>query len=335
MQPDREPDNRKQTIQKKTKQQKLKNKRQKAEQINYYSQPSGNKASINSIVKVFCVLIILFGITIMGDATYGILSSRPKLKDEPNVTANPIGTEVTISAVGQRPITQISYRWGQGEETVVQGNGTVELETKTQIPTGNNILNISVTDYYGNVYQFQKQYINEQNESSKPKIDISVSGNMLNITATDETEMAYLTYQWNDETPTRVDVEATSTNKTEIKANVEVLKGQNTLTITAVDKDGNSTVQTETIKGANKPTFTLSTEGTKIIVNAKDEEGISKVTITVDGVATDTGDTPLNLKEVSASQELTEGTHTITVTVTNMSGLIEEQSFNATLQTNS
>ena len=300
------------------------------EQQQNYKQPS-NKANIKTIVKVFCILIILFGLTLIGDATYGIISSRPKLEDVPQVTANPIGTKVTITAVGQQPISQLSYKWGQGEETVVQGNGTVELEVTADIPNGNNILNITVTDYYGNIYQFQKQYINEQNDTSKPTIDISVSGNMLNITAKDETEMSYLTYQWNDSEPTRIDLDSSNADKTQIKASVEVLKGQNTLTITAVDSEGNSTVQTETIKGANKPTFDVSAEGTNIIVNAKDDEGISKISITVDGETTDTGEEPLNLKEVTVTQELTAGTHTITITVTNLSGLTEERSFTATL----
>ena len=332
MQPNNEPNPKKQAKQPKVKKEKIKKEKNQYNQTRVdYNSPSGNKASIVSIVRVFCILIILFGLTLIGDATYGIISSKPKLADEPQVTANPIGAEVTISAVGQMPISQIQYRWGQGETTTVQGNGTVELETKTKIPTGNNILNIIVTDYYGNEYQFQKQYINEQDESSKPTIEISVSGNMLNITAKDETEMSYLTYQWNDEEPTRVDLDSTSTTRTQIRASVEVLRGQNTLTITAVDNDGNTTTQTETIKGANRPTFTVTAEGTNLVINAQDEEGISKIAITVDGVTTDTGDAPLNKKEIRATQEITPGTHTVTITVTNISGLAEEQSFTVTL----
>ena len=116
MQPDNEPNPKKQA-----KQQKVKKEKNQYNQTRVdYNSPNGNKASIVSIVRVFCVLIILFGLTLIGDATYGILSSKPKLADEPQVTANPIGTEVTISAVGQMPIAQIQYRWGQGETTTVQ-----------------------------------------------------------------------------------------------------------------------------------------------------------------------------------------------------------------------
>lgn len=301
----------------------------KDKQINY-GRPS-NKANIKSIVRVFSILIILFGLVLIGDATYGMISSKPTMKDSIKVSANPIGSEVTIKVVGNMPLKSLTYKWGQGEETTIQGNGTVELETTVKIPTGNNILNMAVVDYYGNKTEYQKQYINEQNDASKPTIEISVSGNMLNIIATDDTEMSYITYSWNNETPTRVDMEVDAETKIEIRTSIEVLKGENTLSIVAVDADGNTTARTEKIKGANKPTFTVSADGTNLVINAKDEEGISKIEITLDGVTTDTGEEPLNLKELTATQSITPGEHTVTIVVTNISGLKEEQSFTVTL----
>lgn len=299
----------------------------KEKQINY-GRPS-NKANIVSISRVFCVLIILFGLVLIGDATYGIVSSKPTLKDTINVTANAIGSDVTIKAVGSMPIQRLTYKWGQGEEIVIQGNGTVELEAVTQIPRGNNILNMTVIDYYGNKAEFQKQYINEQDDSSKPLIEISVSGNMLNIIATDETEMSYLTYSWNNETPTRVNIDSNATDKRELRTSIEVQRGENTLDIVAVDVDGNTATRTENIKGANKPTFEVSADGTNLIINAKDDEGINKIEITVDGAVSETE--PDNLKELQATLPITPGDHTVTIKVTNVNGLSTEQSFNVSL----
>ena len=299
----------------------------KEKQINY-GRPS-DKANIVSIVRVFCILIILFGFTLIGDATYGIISSKPKLEDAINVTANSIGSNVTIKAVGNMPIQSLNYRWGQGEETVVQGNGTVKLEATVEIPTGNNILNMTVIDYYGNKSEFQKQYINELDNTSKPTIEMSVSGNMLNITATDETEMSYLTYSWNNGTATRVDIDQNAVDKTILKTSIEVEKGENTLSIVAVDANGNTATRTEKVKGANKPTFTVAADGTNLIINAKDEEGINKIEITVDGVTSE-ADVD-NLKELRATQAITPGEHTVTIKITNISGLSEEQSFAVTL----
>ena len=173
------------------------------------------------------------------------------------------------------------------------------------------------------------RYINEQNDASKPTIEISVSGNMLNIIATDDVEMSYLTYSWNNGTPTRVDIDATATDKTVLRTSIEVQRGENTLSIVAVDTEGNTQTRTENIKGANRPTFNVSADGTNLVINAQDEEGINKIEITVDGVTSE-ADVD-NLKELEATQAITPGEHTVTIKVTNISGLSEEQSFTVTL----
>ena len=306
---------------------------QKEESINKNKgyKNSNNKIAVASAVRLFAILILIFGIILIGDSVYGIVSSVPKEKDNPSVSTESIGAEAIIRIVTQKPLKQMTYRWGDGEETVVEGNGTVELEVTIDIPTGNNILNIKVTDYYGNETENQKQYINQRTDNTKPTIEISSVGSKLNIRATDNTEMSYIAYKWNEEEETRVDIDENAQDKKTLETRIEVKKGQNTLTIIAVDKDGNRETRTETIKGANKPTFEITSEGNNLLINAKDEEGISKISITVDGVTTDTGNTPINQKEVTARQELTSGSHTITVIVTNMSGLTEEQSFTAVL----
>ena len=288
-----------------------------------------DKASINSILRVFAIFIMLFGIALIGNSVYGIINSMPEQRDNISVSAENIGSKATIKITGEKPIKQLVYKWGQGQETVVPGNGTIQLSLTLEIPKGNNILNMTVTDYYGNTQDFQKQYINEKNG---PTIEIpSTTGNMLNIVVKDDKEVAYITYRWNNEAETRIDMDPTQADKTTLQTSIPAIKGENTLTIVAVDNDGNRETKTETIKGANGPTFTVTTEGNNIVINAKDEEGIGKISITVDGVTTDTGDTPINEKEITAQQEITPGTHTITITVTNLSGLSEEQSFTATI----
>ena len=288
-----------------------------------------DKASINSILRVFAIFIMLFGIALIGNSVYGIINSMPEQRDNISVSAENIGSKATIKITGEKPIKQLVYKWGQGQETVVPGNGTIQLSLTLEIPKGNNILNMTVTDYYGNTQDFQKQYINEKNG---PTIEIpSTTGNMLNIVVKDDKEVAYITYRWNNEAETRIDMDPTQADKTTLQTSIPAIKGENTLTIVAVDNDGNRENKTDTINGANGPTFTVTTEGNNIVINAKDEEGIGKISITVDGVTTDTGDTPINEKEITAQQEITPGTHTITITVTNLSGLSEEQSFTATL----
>ena len=104
---------------------------QKEESINKNKgyKSSNNKIAVASAVRLFAILILIFGIILIGDSVYGIVSSVPKEKDNPSVDLREsIGAEAIIRIVTQKPLKQMTYRWGDGEETVVEGNGTVELE---------------------------------------------------------------------------------------------------------------------------------------------------------------------------------------------------------------
>lgn len=289
---------------------------------------TNTKADIKSVIKVFCLIIIIMGISLAGKSVYAIASQKQKMQDNPQVNVERMGKEATISITTENPMKEVKYKWNEGEENVIKNNGTVSANQTIEIPNGNNILKITVTDYYGNKTYYQKQYIYESTDTTKPTIDIAKSGIKLKITASDDTEMAYMTYKWNDESETRID--ATNKEK-EITTNIEVKKGQNKLTITAVDSEYNKTTRTETVIGANKPTFTMSTDGKNIIVNAKDDDGVSKISITVDGVTTDSGETPLNMKEVTVQLPVTTGKHTIKVVVKNINSLEETQEITATI----
>lgn len=287
-----------------------------------YESKTIQKVEIQKVVRIFCIVIIIFGLVLGGKAIFTFVKSKNNKKDTPVVNIDKMGREATISISTQKPIKQYSYQWNKdGEPEVEQGNGRVSVEKTIQIPNGNNILNIVVTDYYGNKTKYFKQYIYESTDITKPTINLSAVGNKLKITAEDETEILYMTYSWNDEEEIRVDV--SQDNKKIIEEEIEVPEGQNKLTITAVDKEENKEKRTENIVGDNKPTFDIQTDGENIIVVAKDDEGVSKIEITVDDVTTDSGDTPINQTEVTAKLPISRGTHTITVTVTNLNGLSE------------
>ena len=116
-----------------------------------------DKASINSILRVFAIFIMLFGVALIGNSVYGMINSAPEQRDNISVSAENIGSKATIQITGERPIKQLVYKWGQGQETVIPGNGTVQLSLTLEIPKGNNILNMTVTDYYGNTQDLQKK----------------------------------------------------------------------------------------------------------------------------------------------------------------------------------
>ena len=280
--------------------------------------PNGNKANIKIITRVFAIILIVFGLAIIGQSVMALTSSDNRPKDHPIVSTDKAGKEVTINVQTAKPIKQFEYKWNDGEETVVQGNETQFVSHTIDIPNGNNILKITVEDFYGNKTYYYKQYIYESTDVSKPTIDIAITGTKLKITASDDTKLSYLSYKWNDDEEKKIEAEE---NQTEITEEIEVAKGQNKLTIIAVDGEENKTTRTENIIGDTKPEVYVSTEGSNIVITAKDDEGITKISVTVDGQTTDSGESPLNQTEVSATVPVSQGTHTVSATATNVNGL--------------
>lgn len=287
-----------------------------------------NKADLAKVVRIFCILIIVFGLVLMGQSTYAMIANREKQKDEISVSEEQMGKETKITVETNYPIKSFTYKWNDGQPATIEGNGTVLFETVIQIPNGNNILNMTVTDYFGSEHKLKnRQYIYESSDVNKPNIEIGINGTKLNITATDDTEMGYITYSWNGEDAIRVDVE--EENKQKISVDVEVPEGQNKLTIIASDKEGNRETRTENVVGDTKPTFTASLNGQKLIVSASDDQGLSKISITVDNDTVDSGDEPINQKEITATVSVPSGTHTITIYVTNINGLTATETYTA------
>lgn len=288
-----------------------------------------NKADLAKVIRVFCIIIIIFGLAFIGQSTYAMITNKKKNKDTIAVSEDRMGKETKITVETNYPIKSFTYQWNDGEPVIINGDGTVKFEAIIQIPNGNNILNMTVKDYYGYDHKLKnKQYIYESTDVNKPVIDIGTMGAKLNISATDDVEMSYITYKWNDNEEVRIDV-GEDDDKKKISIDIEVPGGQNKLTIVAVDKEENRETRTENIVGDTKPTFTASLDGTKLTVSASDDEGISKISITVDGVVTDSGDNPINDKEVTATMDLTTGNHIISISVTNINGLTATEQYTA------
>lgn len=276
---------------------------------NTYSQ----KADIVKVIRVFAIACIVIGIIITSKSVYALTFGRTKPQDNVQVRTEKMGKEVTISIATQYPIKEFKYRWNEGEETEIKGNETVDVTRTIDIPNGNNVLNITVIDYYGNRTEYQKTYLYESSDVIKPTIRFEKLGTKLRIIANDETALLYMTYQWNEEEPIRKDA---LEGETELIEEIEVEKGRGKLTVVAVDKEENKETITRTIVGANKPTFTIDAEQNNLVVKAKDDDGIKSISIYVDGEENKFDQN--NLKEATAKVEIHQGTHLVKVVVINI-----------------
>lgn len=284
----------------------------------YYKRSNRNKASIETISRVLAILMILFGIAIIAQSVMALTSSENKPKDNPKVSIEKMGKEVSISITTSEPTRQVEYWWNDEEKKKLEGSETTQITQTVDVPNGNNILNIMVEDHYGNKTYYNKQYIYESTDVIKPVVEIAITGIRLKVKVFDETKLDYFEYKWNDEEPTRINA---TDGQNEIEQEIDVKQGSNELKVTAYDIEGNRTERTEKIVGDTKPEVSLRTEGTNIVVDAKDDEGISKILVTVDGEEKDSGEDPVDQKEVSAKVQVPIGTHDIKATVTNVNGL--------------
>ena len=307
----------------------------------YGIDPKGtNKLAINKSVKMFASIILIFGIAMISMGVYGKITEKPKQIDQQlELRETKQGSKVTLKITSGKPVRLVSYKWNEGESTAIQGNNKLNIEQIITIPQGNNILKITVTDYYGNERDYQKQYIKKSNDSQNPEIMIiqdETDKRKIKITVKDDTQLTYMTYEWDKYR--EISTNGSSTQNLEIISrgkqekivfekgkkehtfSLDIPAGNNILAIEVADGEENVETLKKAIKGLLVPEVELSTKNGILNIKATDEIGVSKVEVNVDGAISNTGDTPLNLKEVNTSIEVGKAKHKITVTVINMQG---------------
>lgn len=305
-------------------------------QILYTENKKKNKGPLemSTILRIFAILCIIFGAFLIIQATFAMLNGKEeKQKTVPVVTIDQETNTLKVNIKHDKIIDKIIYSWNENQEIVLQGKGRAEIEETINMPVGVNTLTLKITDIEGKTVTYTKEYELPEGDVTKPEIELLLDGSKVKIVAKDETELDYMLYYWNEEDETRVEVREDSLKQIEEK--IEILKGENTLTIIAVDKAGNETIKEQTYKGAKKPKIELSRDGNVLIIKVTDEEGLQKIEYTLNGqeYSTDpegTG-TPLNMKELEIRQTLAEGENKITIKAYNINNLETEVSGEATI----
>lgn len=299
-------------------------------QILYTNTPKkGGTLEIKTVLRIFAIACIIFGLILVGQASYAMITKKgEESQSEPLINVTQSEDILNISIKHDKLIDKITYSWNGGEETILQGKGRKEIEEKIVIPTGKNTLLLKAIDINGKIASYSEMYTLEQGDTIKPEIELLVENSKVKIVAKDETALSYMSYYWNNEDETKIEVREESPKQIEEK--IEILKGENTLTIVAVDKAGNEAVKEQTFKGVKKPKIEMSREGNELVVKVKDEEGVQKIEYTLNGqfYSTDPENSgaSLNMKEVEFRQPLSAGENKITIKAYNVSGLQEEVS---------
>ena len=290
---------------------------------NYNSKNTGNKSGI---IKVFAIILIIFAICLIGLGMFNKYKNNSEMNSDQNKTEAIIttiqeGSELFITVEHDKEIKKLIYNWNTGsEKTIAVDTGKI-FETTIDIPAGSNTLNIQVVDIDGN-----KTFKNETIESEdgidiiNPVIKYEITEEKkLKITATDETELDFLTYRWNDEDETTV--EPNDVNSKKIEVEIDIKTGTNNLTITAVDKNNNNESLVEVFEGLLQPKIevVLAEDKSKLIIRTTHDSGISKIEYTLNdkpyAAVLEEGPT-----EVSFEQPLEQGNNIIILKVTSVEG---------------
>lgn len=245
---------------------------------------------IKPIVKFFAIVIIVFALILIGSGAYKLYKKstqdiayiKPVLNYEQN------GSSIALSFKSEIGINKIEYHWNDGSTTTVKGAAKKDIDFEIEIPQGDNTLNINVIDVDGNKTKFDSIPISfiveteEEVDTTKPEVSIVNTVGKITVTATDETEIDYITYRWENEE--EVKVESTEENQKSITQVIEVEKGTKKLVITAVDKTGNKETIMKNIVGSNGPQIKVTIVDNNFVVKVTADYKITKIQYTINDV---------------------------------------------------
>ena len=115
-------------------------------------------------------------------------------------------------------------------------SGRRDIEQALEVPTGTNTLRIYAQDINGQETSFTNTYTRES--GIQLSIENQEDGNNILISASSQEQLSYLTYRWDEEDETRVDI-----NDTQIDYELEPLKGTHKLTVIVVDINNNKNLK--------------------------------------------------------------------------------------------
>ena len=255
---------------------------------------SSGPADIKTVVRVFAIAMLVFGIFMVGTGSYAIYKDNEANNSEntkPTISEslNSDGTAVILTVTHDKIIEKIEYNWNDDAIQTITGNGRKYIEQEIEIPAGTNTLNVKAIDTKGQEISTQKEYTlgnstggNTTNDGDT-SLNLTISqDNKLKITASSETQVKYMTYQWDDGEEQRMDINATTVDQ-----EIDVPMGTHDITVVLVDVNNKRTTKEEKVMGTTKPIINVETDdaGEYYLITITDEVGLQKVDFNIRGEA--------------------------------------------------
>lgn len=299
---------------------------------------SGDKSNKKSkiAIKIFAFILIILAIGIGAYALITINKNNEQkakqIAEQKQIVINVTQqdeTKVDIKVEAINQIQKVAYSWNEdiSTEKVIQGEGRNSIEEKgIEIPKGKNTLRVSVEDVRSTKENIVKEFTNENGKDiTKPQITIEVKNGNIEITATDDTQMATLKYNWDGEEVKTTNLEKNSQNKKEIKVNITPKQGQALLKVTAIDAAGNEQKEQKDFNGVKAPEINAeqTADEKNILIYVTHDVGIQKVEYAINSkvYVKEHRDGETDNKKWTISQELNMGENTIEIKATSVEGI--------------
>ena len=279
-------------------------------------------AKIETVIMFFVIALIVFGIFMVGTGSYAIYKenadkllkpTKPQIEEERKSEDS-----ILLRVRHDKAIDTIEYGWNENELETINGNGRKYIEQEIKIPGGINTLFVRVVDINGQEISSEKQYETED------IIKCEIVGSKLKISAETEQEITYMTYRWDEGEEQKIDI-----NNTKVEQEIDVPKGEHSITIVLVDVNNNSITKETKVKGVLKPTIKLAVDDVnnpqKFVIKVSDEDEIDAITFIINEdenkkyIIRGEG-----RKEIEFTFDLEEGENRIIVTAYNKDGVTEE-----------
>lgn len=233
---------------------------------------SGGVIEIEKIVRFFAIVLIVFGMIMIGSGSYSMYqgSQTGNSQAKPTISVKEISeTQLEIEISHNSPLQRVTYNWNNDEIVELEAEGKKSINQTIEIPTGENTLNIYAVDEEGKETNYSRQYTKQGDIS----IEFELDGSNLNVIASGKNELSYMTYRWDEEEEQKVDI-----NNIEVEYSIEIPMGQHTLTVSIVDVNNTMETKKQEVKGVTRPTVEVTTDGSSnFIIKASDESGIQRI----------------------------------------------------------
>lgn len=282
-----------------------------------------HKSGINSILTVFAVILMIFGLGLTssgGYAFYKSLSSNVDNNVVSTSSSKPVITieresasTINIVVTHDKAIANVTYTINDEEPVQIDGKNQKEIKQEVELPVGSSTINITAKDVNG----ISSSYESQTEVEEKPTITLEQVDGKIKATVTSKINIDYIMYYWDEN---EADAKQFTVNDVKTETLIDVLEGTHTLNVVALDTNGNKTTKQQKVIGDNKPELEVKTNGKVFRIISSDDEALAKIEYSLNSGEVQTEE--INQKEYKKDLELANGKNTLTVTVYNSNGLI-------------